>query len=322
MDFERRSQRRGFTLVELLVVIAIIGILIALLLPAVQAAREAARRSNCVNNLKQIGLAVNNYELVHQSLPPGGVLDVSKRPEFYGTNWAIAILPFVEQQALFDQYDQTVHNTHPNNEAVRQTFMPAYMCASEPNHQELAPRATGPGSSLLWAPTSYAAVTGWALESPWWGNSGGGGGTLPFEYRGAMHTVGNPGPTGRPSFTLKTERIANVKDGLSNTLIVGERAIVTPHPRRNAWAYTYGQYAKSAAYTQTRTLLIDYGRCSQVGGPGGENPCKRGFSSFHPAGMNFGFGDGSVHFFNTNLDMNVFVAMATIDGGEAVISPP
>ncbi len=314
--------RRGFTLVELLVVIAIIGILIALLLPAVQAAREAARRSNCVNNLKQIGLAVNNYELVNKSLPPGGVLDVSSGVEFFGTNWAIAILPYVEQQALYDQYDLTVTNTHVNNERVRQTLMPAYMCASEPNHDELATRATGPGDKLLWAPTSYAAVTGWALESPWWGNYNGSPGNLPLEYRGAMHTVGNPGPTPNSSLTLRTERIANVKDGMSNTLLVGERAIVTPHPRRNAWAYTYGQYAKSAAYTQTRTLLQDYDRCQQVGGPGGSNPCKRGFSSFHPGGMNFAFGDGSVHYFNTNLDMTVFVAMATIDGGEAVISPP
>ncbi|MEZ6072126.1 MAG: DUF1559 domain-containing protein [Pirellulales bacterium] len=176
---QARLTHRGFTLVELLVVIAIIGILIALLLPAVQAARESARRSACVNNLKQIALAVSNYEGVHRSLPPGDVTrataaDGTPLPEssfFYGTNWAIAILPFIEQQAVFDQYDLSVTNTHPNNEAVRRTFMPGYMCPSEPNPLELATRATGPGNNLLWAPTSYAAVTGWAQNDPWWGTS-------------------------------------------------------------------------------------------------------------------------------------------------------
>jgi prepilin-type N-terminal cleavage/methylation domain-containing protein len=315
------SCRRGFTLVELLVVIAIIGILIALLLPAVQAAREAARRTHCVNNLKQIALAANNYELVNQTLPPGGVLVVSDNANFYGANWAIAILPFMELQNLYDQYDQRYDNAAPENEVVRTTLVGAFMCPSEPNHQELALRETGPLHHVnRWAPGSYAAVTGRALTSAWWGNHS--NGTLPMKSRGAMHTVGNPGPSGDPNRTLRTERIANVKDGMSNTMLVGERSIVSPHPRRTAWAYTYGQYSNSAAYTQTRTLLIDYDRCATVGGPGGDNPCKRGFSSFHPDGMHFAFGDGSVHFFSTSLDMNTFVAMATIDGGEPVIQAP
>lgn len=309
------SDRRGFTLVELLVVIAIIGILIALLLPAVQSAREAARRMHCANNLKQIGLAIHMYESANKSLPPGGVLDTDTGSHF--GNWAISILPNLEMQSLYDSYDETQINEAPVNEALRQSFLDVYICPTESNPTHLDTRATGPGSNLLWAPGTYVAVTGRANGDPWWGNSYGGGGSgLPLEYRGAMHTVGNNGPTGDAERKLSTERIADIEDGLSTTLLAGERSIVSPHPRRTAWAYTYGQYNKSSAYLQTRIFLLDYDQCVEVGGEGGSNPCKRGFSSFHPNGIQFLFCDGSVHLFSTTLDMNLFVAMSTIAGGE------
>src|SRR5687767_1356810 len=123
--------RRAFTLVELLVVIAIIGLLIALLLPAVQAARESARRSQCVNNLKQIGLAVHNYATTRGALPPSG----NANPSDVGSRrgWVYLILPDLEQEALGSAYRDNIDWFDPINEPVYQTQVKAMQCPSAPN---------------------------------------------------------------------------------------------------------------------------------------------------------------------------------------------
>jgi len=115
----RSKQRRAFTLVELLVVIAIIGILVALLLPAVQAAREAARRAQCSNNLKQMGLAAHNYHDTFRSFPPGAITDGPCCSAKSRVNWAIALLPYMEQTSLYDEYDHDANNEDPTNDLVR-----------------------------------------------------------------------------------------------------------------------------------------------------------------------------------------------------------
>src|SRR5438876_995831 len=121
----------AFTLVELLVVIAIIGLLMAMLLPAVQMAREAARRASCINNLRQIGAAIHLYHDAHQSFPPGGVSPGPCCSNESYTSWTIQILPFLEQRAIYDVYKQLMTNESIENKAVRETFIPVYSCPSD-----------------------------------------------------------------------------------------------------------------------------------------------------------------------------------------------
>ena len=124
----------GLTLVELLVVLSIVGVLVALILPAVQASRESARRLACSNHLKQIGLALQAYHDSHRQLPPGGIAlaDCCLHPHL--TTWAISLLPYVEQQGLYDKYDRSLPNEHPANRQVVQTLVPVY--ASGRLHQK------------------------------------------------------------------------------------------------------------------------------------------------------------------------------------------
>ena len=302
-------RRNGFTLIELLVVIAIIGILIALLLPAVQQAREAARTMHCSNNLKQIGMACHNYHEVNSCFPPGGITEGSCCGTRSGICWSISILPYLEHLSLFERYDSTAFNEAPVNKYVREARVAAYICPSEEGTDELDQPHSGPGSGLLYRRGSYRAMTG--------RNAMSGGGkwdeqdcsSLPRSWRGIMHHIGSP-----PNRDLRTERMADVKDGLSNTLMVGESATHSQQRRRTFWAYTYTSYCLSAAYPDSATLLVDFERCCEITVC---NNCKRGWGSYHPEGLNFVSGDGSVHFISRQIDMQLYCALATIDNGES-----
>ena len=162
----RRAQRTasatGFTLVELLVVIAIIGLLMALLLPAVQLAREAARRTSCVNNLRQVGTAIHLYNDHHTSFPPGGI---SPGPccsvESY-TSWTIQILPFLDQRNIYDQYSQEEPNEARVNKQVREFFVPTFSCPSDIMRTAKDQPSSGPAHDrkLQYMPGSYRGVGG------------------------------------------------------------------------------------------------------------------------------------------------------------------
>ena len=166
------KSRLGLTLAELLVVIAIIGILVALLLPAVQAAREAARRSQCGNNLKQIGIAMHNYHDSYKCFPPSMIADDNGRP-LHG--WRTALLPYVEQQLLYDQYDCNVAWDAPENRMLLQTPLTTYRCPSEaaapPDHTNYV-RVVGTGD--LWADLVTGlgpvllGVAVYGLLTRWW----------------------------------------------------------------------------------------------------------------------------------------------------------
>jgi prepilin-type N-terminal cleavage/methylation domain-containing protein/prepilin-type processing-associated H-X9-DG protein len=329
-------QRRGFTLIELLVVIAIIGILIALLLPAVQKVREAANSMACRNNLKQIALACLNYETTNGTFPAGSVYKKVGGTSTYYDTWTITILPYLEQQTLFALFDPSVPNATPDASSprmatLRQTFLKVYTCPADPNTFEPALPASdtsghkppGPGFPLF-LPGNYRCVAGADWGGKDWGRDQNGGNEnwddatqvawLVKNYgndRGVMHST-------NPSAGAGAERIADITDGTSNTLMIGEYATRTELDRRTFWAYAYTSYNESVVtFGQNRTLIADFTLCSKTP-PGGDNQCKRAWGSFHSGGnLNFALCDGSVRSVTPNVDMNlVLPAMATIAGGE------
>ena len=309
------------TLVELLVVIAIIGILIALLLPAVQAARGAARRMQCMNNLKQIGVALHNYHSTHASFPPGnfaqtaGVCPGSSTTSEDGANWMILILPYLEQKALHDGYDMTVHNESAENRQLREMPVNAYVCPSDLGTDELIVPALGPAAAwsldVAYMPGSYRGVSGrsdgrafldWSMDT-----------SYPRRWRGPLHIVGVLG--------LRSERVADIRDGSSNTLMVGESTTRTSPQYRTLWAYSYAFYSLSATTPQARVLYGDYDRCREEGGDGHSLPCRRGWGSYHGGGMNFLLCDGATRFLSQGIDVDLFAELGTISGGEPAQVP-
>jgi prepilin-type N-terminal cleavage/methylation domain-containing protein len=318
----KRANCAGFTIVEVLVVVGIVGLLAALLLPAVQAAREAARRARCANNLRQIGLAIRLYHDTWGSFPPGNVTRTKGicrgdalagvgYPSEDGSNWSISILPFVEQRALYEQYDFNEFNEAARNRKVREAFVPTYVCPSDASTEQLLVPASGPACApalnLAYRPGSYRAMCGRSdgrqfIDSDAFQN-------YPDTWRGAMHTIGIG--------NLTVERYANVTDGLSRTIVAGESTTCTNPSFRTFWAYSYGHYSLSSATPQSRTLLGDYDACVKLGGIGGSLPCRRGWGSYHPNGAMYLLGDGAVRFLSTAIDVNLFAALATIGGDEA-----
>jgi prepilin-type N-terminal cleavage/methylation domain-containing protein len=309
--------RRGFTLVELLVVIAIIGILIALLLPAVQAARAAARRSSCQNNLKQIGLGLHNYHDTRNAFPYGEYTPGNCCGTQSFSNWAIAILPFIEQGTLHDRYDHSQRNEHANNRFVRESNVDSYNCAEDGNagRDDVRP-ASGPGSGLMYRMSSYRCVGGKTDGRGWWDNNQASAANMPRNWRGILHSNGRMS-NGRAELGPETMAIP---DGLSNTLMVGEFHTRSQERRGTFWAYSYTSYNSSdVTVGQPRTLISDYDQCVSIGGAGGSNSCKRGWGAFHPGGViQFALGDGSVQVIRRNVDMTVLANMAGISDGKTI----
>jgi prepilin-type N-terminal cleavage/methylation domain-containing protein len=222
----RTASRRGFTLVELLVVIAIIGVLVALLLPAVQAAREAARRSQCSNNLKQIGLALQNYHDTYKKFPPVAIMGrAGPLPQrAYHHTWITAILPFIEQQPLYDSVDKA----RPAwGQAIVRTVVPTLHCPSDSGFGD------EPSATHGIAVTHYVANGGWH----WWNGAVVPGGNLPagVDYQGPFS--GN-----------QSTRMAQITDGTSNTILVAESNSTGYKPRPGAavWMTNNGGEKRTA----------------------------------------------------------------------------
>lgn len=307
-------------------VIAVIGVLLALLLPAVQAAREAARRAHCANNLKQIALAVHAYHATHGHLPPGNIVT---RAGFCpggqaevvlenGANWLLAILPHVEQGPLGADYDFEAYNAGLPNQAVRQTFVSVYTCPADLAADELATPAAGPAaphlSNDLYMPGSYRGTSGRSEGDRYLDSSE--MTSYPVAWRGPLHLVG--------AMDFDYERFDTIRDGLSHTLLAGESTTETNRGWRTFWAYAYAYFSISAITPQRRILLGDYDQCVALAGPdnpGRDRPCKRGWGAYHPDGLNWATCDGSVVFLTNEVDLELLAELATIDGGEPARLP-
>ena len=291
-------KKRGFTLIELLVVIAIIAILIALLLPAVQQAREAARRTQCTNNLKQIGLAFHNYHDQHTAFPnsDGGTSNLS------GSTAFAAILPHLDQANMYQLYDFNVGNTHANNQPVVKQQIAAFLCPSAVIRRPVpGPCTTTTGTNLdsNRAPATYAVSTG--TTDPYGVVSGG------------------PACNGAIIPTLDgVTRMRDFTDGTSNTIMSGESAWNIPDylitsgscAGQIRWGFTYwaSPYPLSTAFT----LQPPFNPKS-----GGSAVLSR-FRSDHTGMVNFLFGDGRVRFISQNIDNNVLSALGTRAAGEVI----
>lgn len=265
-----RRRRQGFTLVELLVVIAIIGVLIALLLPAVQQARESARRGQCLNNLKQISLAALGFENANGRLPAGSSKDDFDLHGPYASTWTVDLLPFLEEQATHDLWDPTAPNGFCDvaNRRLRETSLAIYLCPSD--IEQVGPTAPESGDlslslGCLWAPGSYRANSGSTLGvsgQHYWDNpesaQAANVGAMPLWTRGPMHTtltdrsVAQPGAgSGRGGGgvgdqILTPNKLNAIIDGTSQTFLVGEYHTVTHQSRRTFWCYAYTSYNQSS----------------------------------------------------------------------------
>ncbi len=277
-------RRSGFTLIELLVVIAIIAVLIALLLPAVQQAREAARRASCKNNLCQIGLAIHNYEMANNVLPPGSVNPagpIRSEPSGYHMSWAVQILPYIDQQNAFRIIDFTVGAYDVKNEKARKLVIPAYVCPSD----------FRPSIENDVAASNYAGV---------------------HHDEEASIDHGNHG-----TFVLNLAvPIDSVTDGTSNTLFVGEKGL---RPDELGWISGTRATLRNTGARINHNLAglrnqfpIDVAPSSApltaeaVGG----------YSSHHTGGAHFLIGDGAIRFINENINESLLRRLANRSDGQ------
>ncbi|MEW4452441.1 DUF1559 domain-containing protein [Bremerella sp. JC817] len=303
-------RRRGFTLVELLVVIAIIGILIALLLPAVQQAREAARRMQCSNNLKQMGLACHNYMDTHQGYLPPGSMYVLQSGQWDSHGWAVAILPYIEQNALYDGYDFSQGPQATVHQNIRRTVVSGYICPSFPGASKNSSGSAFSDGALL----TYQGVAG-----VYYNNS-----TLDRNLPG---NAGHGMITSNGVFRLNgPRRAAELTDGMSNTVMIGDynhadrTGVNSGYPGNvRVWIMGTTDVAKGALYNMKIIYedTINSRRDRNDGVAFNHLP----FGSQHPGGANFVAADGSAHFIPETINFDVYRAIGTINGSEALSIP-
>ena len=322
---EYSGKKYGFTLVELLVVIAIIAMLVTLLLPAVQAAREAARRTQCLNNLRQAGLAILNYESARSALPAGSYIDApccGNLKTYSG--WTVEILPFMENAQLKALYDPRISVGSPEAKRFRETRVEEYLCPSDAEPKLLQPQSGpeagwGGDKSRVWMMSSYRGNAGRSNGATTWYLAEDTD-QIPRTWRGPLHYVPVKGTEDKFKLIIREETLAKITDGTSKTLLLGEQTDLVEE-RRSFWAHTFGNYILSQATDQPRIFLNNFDECKSIGGVGGARPCMSSWFSYHNGGMNTINVDGSGRYSTFDVDLEVFNARASIAGAEVISSP-
>ncbi len=322
-----KRRRPGFTLIELLVVIAIIGVLIALLLPAVQAAREAARRIQCTNNLKQMGLGLHNYEGTWAMFPPSCTLLTTATSNTYSVH--ARILPFMEQSTMYNAINFLIDYT--NQSTITQTVVSSFVCPSEIYTQ------LTPNGNLNYAGTNYGASAGtWFIWDPVSKSTGDGAFTVNFGTRisqftdglsgtlglaemktaiAVLRNGGNPSTLGAPAPSTPAQILAlggTFVPGVCHTewvngiiLHTGMTTVLTPNTQV---PYTSGGQNYDVNFTSS-ILGVTFTQMTYV---------SFGSRSYHPGGVNVLLMDGSARFIKSSIAQNVWRGLGTRGGGEVL----
>jgi len=320
---------RGFTLVELLVVIAIIGVLVALLLPAVQAAREAARRTQCANNHKQAVLACINFADAKRKFPPatGYLFDENNPPSNQDNSWGYIayILPYIEQTALYDSFNTQYHWRLANNQIPTTTPVPEFKCPSYQSLQKVVVNAGEPGlfgesdESPLAAHIRGVMGANTALTSavPFYCDN-----NLSGPYRMQHNSAGNACASGVYGFIANngvvvpkiSVRYKNITDGTSKTFVVGEAAF-GDHIENENRSWIVGSVGGYYYTAKNLAWAINSGAR-----PLSVKKNDLGFGSQHPGGCHFALADGSVHFITENIELRVLFNLACREDGQTTDS--
>ncbi len=308
-----RLRKSGFTLIELLVVIAIIAILVALLLPAVQQAREAARRTQCKNNLKQIGLALHNYADVHRCFPPAGIFNPA-RADLAWHSCFTYILPYIEQGNVYNEFriDLTIFANlpapvSPLNVLAATRDIPVYRCPSATGNEKADYGAAGflpvPPGLVVLGTLDYGVVDG-----------------IGSEFADLVGPGTPSGDTGLMQFN-RARRFSDCTDGTSNTAVIWEDA---GRPSRfELGKRVQGRFSSGAAWADLQSEYYIHG--SNLDGSGGRCAINctndNEVYSFHTGGAQTVLADGSVQFISANADFATIAAYVSCSGGEVKNSP-
>ncbi len=317
----RAPAQRAFTLVELLVVITVIGVLVALLLPAVQAAREAARRGQCSKQVCQFGLALHAYTYFHGVFPPGCIVSVGKFPEFdpwteasvagpgrHGTSWLLMILPYLEQANLYHGWNFAADVM--GNVAVAQTDIAGFYCPSRRSKLRIGDSKRMLSASWVGGGTDYGGCLG--AGNGWYNDAASHRFTntpIVAEQWYNRLTIGIFSPNSAAGFTA-------IRDGTSNTIMTGELqrldGSVAQRTSQDGWAL-------GGVATLFTTAMSETDGTYQTGG------LNNGFfespGSDHPNGAHFGMADGAVHFINNSIDKQVFYHLGAMADGRVARVP-